>query len=295
MTRARDRLYIGGWGDVKDGNGSWYDLISRGLTPLLTEIADEDGMAVRRLESSPEKIVPDGRGAVEAEAAAEPLPAWARETASPERHPQPITPSRLATGPEEDGASFEPAPLGPQALARDARFTRGRLIHALLQYLPEIPEEAREDAARRFIAIKGAGLDAAKRAEIVSEALTVIRDPDVAPLFAAGSLAEVPIVARIGEGEEARELSGQIDRLAIREQDILVLDYKTNRPPPSDPADVSPIYIAQLAAYRLALSAMFPGKKIRTALLWTDQARLMEMPESLIVQRAMELLHGSQS
>ncbi len=50
----------------------------------------------------------------------------------------------------------------------------------------------------------------------------------------------------------------------------MILDYKTNRPPPERPEDVAPAYIAQLAAYRAALGKLFPGRAIRAALLWTD-------------------------
>ena len=45
----------------------------------------------------------------------------------------------------------------------------------------------------------------------MSETLAIVQDARFAPLFAPGSLGEVPIVARLGEGD----LSGQIDRLAV--------------------------------------------------------------------------------
>ena len=59
---------------------------------------------------------------------------------------------------------------------------------------------------------------------------------------------------------------------------MLVIDYKTNRPPPFDPAEVSMAYVMQLAAYRLALRRIYTDKTIRAAILWTDGARLMELP-----------------
>jgi ATP-dependent helicase/nuclease subunit A len=95
-------------------------------------------------------------------------------------------------------------------------------------------------------------------------------------------LAEVPVVALLSEGPEALALSGQIDRLAVLGDELLILDYKTNRPPPSRPEDVAPAYIAQLAAYRFALRRLFPGKSVRAALLWTDGPRLMEIPSPLL-------------
>jgi ATP-dependent helicase/nuclease subunit A len=61
-----------------------------------------------------------------------------------------------------------------------------------------------------------------------------------------------------------------------------VLDYKTNRPPPSAPDEVAPGYIAQLAAYRAAFRLMFPERTLRAAILWTDGPKLMEIPSTLL-------------
>ena len=82
--------------------------------------------------------------------------------------------------------------------------------------------------------------------------------PSFAPLFQPGSLAEVPVVARIG----GYDLEGQIDRLAVVEGGLLILDYKTNRPPPKTLEEVAPAYIAQLAGYRTALRGLFPGRPL---------------------------------
>jgi ATP-dependent helicase/nuclease subunit A len=118
----------------------------------------------------------------------------------------------------------------------------------------------------------------------VGETLAIVQDPRFAPLFRPGSLGEVPVVARFGEGAAARELSGQIDRLAVMDDALLVLDYKTNRPPPAAPEEVAPGYIAQLAAYRAALRLMFPTRALRAAIVWTDGPKLMEIPSTLLDQ-----------
>jgi ATP-dependent helicase/nuclease subunit A len=61
---------------------------------------------------------------------------------------------------------------------------------------------------------------------------------------------------------------------------LLIVDYKTNRPPPATPDEVSPAYVAQLAGYRTALKALFEGRPLKAALLWTDGPRLMEIPST---------------
>jgi ATP-dependent helicase/nuclease subunit A len=294
MTRARDRLYVGGFqGTQKRPDGSWYDLVKDGLQGLTDEAEGSDGMAVCRMEST-QGPTPAATVLAAQRPPVPPLPAWAQTPAREERVRAAFTPSRLGGVGREHAA--EQPPLGPTEQAQEDRFARGRLVHALLQHLPDVDVEAREDAARAFVDARGRALAEALRQEIVAETLAVLADPDFAPLFGPESLAEVPVVARIGEGEEARELTGQIDRLVVLEEALLVLDYKTNRPPPVTPEEVAPAYIAQLAAYRIALQVLFPRRPLRAALLWTDGPKLMEIPSTLLDAAACGMLRrGNQS
>jgi ATP-dependent helicase/nuclease subunit A len=291
MTRARDRLYVAGWTGQREKpeTHSWYPLIKDGLAGHLTAVADADGVTVWRMESTQEKPVRQAETKEAAEAAA-PLPAWARTPAPPERTRPTLAPSRLALGPDGAPHTAEQPPLGPSALGTNDRYARGRLVHALLQHLPNVAAEQQERAARAFVAVRGAGLDQTLLDEIVAETLNVVRNPDFAPLFQPGSLAEVPVVAKLGEGDGAFALDGQIDRLAVLDRDLLIVDYKTNRPPAATPDEVAPAYIAQLAAYRAALARIFPGRSLRAALLWTDGPRLMEIPSTLLDEAERRIL-----
>ena len=285
MTRACDRLYVCGWQGVRRRDKNcWYDLVAAGLEPYLSQADGDDGRPVSRMASSQEKPTKDAEEQAEIPATL-PLLDFARTPAKQERVRTRLAPSHLALNGASEGdgglGPEQPA-LGPRALAGDLRFERGRLVHALLQHLPEVPAAKQERAARSFVAARGARLPDALKEEIVGETLAIVRDAQFAPLFEPGSLAEVPVVARFGDGEDGFDLEGQIDRLAILDGDLLILDYKTNRPPPATPAEVSQSYINQLAAYRLALGKMFPGKPVRAALLWTDGPRLMEIPSTLL-------------
>jgi ATP-dependent helicase/nuclease subunit A len=75
-------------------------------------------------------------------------------------------------------------------------------------------------------------------------------------------------------------VSGQIDRLCVTDTEVLVIDYKTNRPAPPDVDAVNPAYYAQMAAYRAVLRGIYPEKHVICALLWTDGPKLMELPEA---------------
>ena len=77
-------------------------------------------------------------------------------------------------------------------------------------------------------------------------------------------------------------MSAQIDRLIVEEDRVLIVDFKTLRPPPATEVEVAPIYLRQLALYKAALGEIFPGHEIRCALLWTEGPRLMPIsPERL--------------
>lgn len=148
---------------------------------------------------------------------------------------------------------------------------RGHLVHRLLQSLPDLTPTLRRRAAQRFLALPVHGLDAATQAALIDETLAVLDHPDFMQLFAPGSQAEVPVVGLIGQ----RSLAGQIDRLVVSENAVLIVDYKTLRPPPQNEGGVPPAYLDQLAAYRAAVSAIYPGREVCCALLWTDGPRLM--------------------
>ncbi len=289
MTRARDRLYVCGWQGQKDPEQDcWYHLVRDGLDGRLSPVEGPDGM--RRMDCAQAKAVPPTK--TEAEAGeTPPLPDWALTQAPPERVRTRLAPSRLALSAEAGRKiEAEQPPLGPLALADTKRFARGRLVHALLQHLPEVAVDDQERAARAFVAARGTDLTEALKTEIVAETLAIVRNEDFAPLFRPGSLAEVPVVARIGEGAAAFDISGQIDRLVIRENDLLILDYKTNRPPPATEDKVADAYINQLAEYRLALAQLFPGRTLKAALLWTDGPHLMEISSTSLDRAERDML-----
>jgi ATP-dependent helicase/nuclease subunit A len=289
MTRARDRLYICGWEGVKSREkGCWYDLVTQATAGLLIETTGYDGKTVWRYENEP-TVTAKRSDESEEQVKAAPLPIWASKPAPPERSRELLTPSGLgALMGDLDSPIVEQPPLGPKALADDRRFARGRLTHTLLQHLPQIAPEEQERAARAFVAARGHDLSEDLREEIVSESLAIAQSPIFAPLFQPGSLGEVPIVARFPKGD----LSGQIDRLAVLDDALLVLDYKTNRPPPETPEEVALAYVAQLASYRAALRLMFPGRALRAALVWTDGPKLMEIPSNLLDRAERRILDG---
>ena len=87
-------------------------------------------------------------------------------------------------------------------------------------------------------------------------------------------------------------MNGQVDRLAVTSDAVLVADYKTNRPPPARVEDVAPLYLRQMAAYRAVLRRIFAGRTVRCALVWTYAARLMPLPDAVMDAHAPDAGEG---
>lgn len=294
MTRARDQLFVAGFEGKKARSPEcWYDLICNGLNIVWDDVKSESFVLETKQTAPPEEAVRISLNP----AIADELPEFAKHRAPPE--PQlsvPLAPSRLeAYASDADGEPLLPSKTDP-AVTRDNgsplanmaanRFLRGTLTHALLEHLPALAPATRKIAAENYVAKRGNDLLETTRVSIVREALAILNDENFAPIFSPNSRAEVPISATVprptGKGP-ALKLSGQIDRLAVTDDDILIVDYKTNRPPPGDVAQVPPAYLYQLAAYVLALGEIYPKHSVRAALLWTDGPRLMEIPKSVLV------------
>ena len=148
-----------------------------------------------------------------------------------------------------------------------------------------MPSETWERAAVAFLKARAGTLSARTQASIALETMTVLANPEFAAVFGSNSRAEVPIVGEIEnpnrKGPRLR-ISGQIDRLVETDHEVLIVDYKTNRPPPLEAAGIPPAYLYQMASYRLVLSHIFKGKPVRAAILWTDGPRLMPVPDEIL-------------
>ena len=267
-TRAREWLILTGY-EMRNGTrpDSWYELISAARMPSWRE-EEIDGETVLALGAP----LP-GRGS-------RPGEAESRKTALPEflSRAAPAEPETRIVRPSDAVEAYQPAPVSP--IEDDgARFKRGLLIHALLAHLPEVEEGERESRALSYLKREGMEQNVAKA--IVAECFAVLRHPEFAPLFTPSSRAEVGVTALLPEYGNLR-VSGQIDRLAITDDAVLIADFKTNRPPPKTVEETPAIYLAQMALYRAALARIYPGKRVACALIWTVGPRLMKLPAALL-------------
>jgi len=278
LTRAQDRLLVcGAWhGRSKDGRDkdSWYALCDAAMQRLIASgmaEATEDTLGaetrnVLRLGAPPPAL---GPAAPPALSIAE-LPSWLTRPAPQEISARVLSPSRLT-------ASADPAAISPFGANRAQRLRRGSLIHLLFEVLPDLPAKSRRKAAEGFLK-RQPDLTEDQRREMLESTLDVLEDKRFATVFGPGGRAEAPVIGQLGSDT----INGRIDRLVITDSEILVVDYKTDRPAPPTVGGVGEPYIAQLAAYRAVLSQRWPLRPIRCLLVWTDGPKLMEIPPSAL-------------
>ncbi len=182
MTRAAERLIVCGCQGVnRRPEGCWYDLVVNGLAVSVDfqETDDGDGRIGRY------RVVPHADGALAekppAPGAPHDVPAWLGV-------PVPAEPARTVTLTPSTAYEESVAPSRRRAAGQGARHAleRGRLVHRLLQSLPEILPMGRPAAAGRYIERAGGAFAADERDHLVAAVLGILNDARFAAVVRAG-------------------------------------------------------------------------------------------------------------
>jgi ATP-dependent helicase/nuclease subunit A len=258
LTRARSWLIIAGAGEAKTEttkgpkpreSWAWYRQVEAGLTSLGAQ-KTSNGRCRYAYGAWPDAspLAPVAKTPVL-------LPDWVSRPAPEAARPvAPLSPSDLG---------------GPKALpgdgeSADAAKLRGTALHALLEHLPNHDPATWPEIARLF---------AADPETLLAEATAVLTDPALSMLFGPGSLAEVAFTAELND----RVIQGTMDRVIVYPDHVLVVDFKSNKVVPATPNEVPDGLLRQMGAYAHALSQIYPGKRIETAILWTAKPSLMRL------------------
>jgi ATP-dependent helicase/nuclease subunit A len=293
MTRAADRLIVGG---CMPGNMntirkfSWYDLIVKGLgNSGLHEQAIETPDGPVKRYSRPEDVAVTTRPtAAPATGTRIALPSWLR-TSAPlgSRVGGLLRPSDPA---EDEGHGVR---TGESIQLRARAQQRGTLVHRLLQSLPDVATDRRRDAALKYLARNADGWTDGDREALAEAVLALIGDARFAAVFSDHSRAEVGIAGRLERpGQPPALVSGQIDRLVVSPNEVLIVDFKTNHAPPKLAAEVPKGYVHQLALYRAVLSKLYPQLPVRAALLWTEIPEFMEISATALDAQLATIIQG---
>jgi ATP-dependent helicase/nuclease subunit A len=243
LTRARDRLYVlGGKSRAKDDGGPRTYLRQLQMAagdPVRVEDPDQ-------LERPPmAAVAPAGT----ADATSPGVRVWTPPRLT--ERAAVVTPSSAV--PEGEDAPAAPIPAGA--------VDHGLRVHLLLQLAAEhgaVPPGASpaHDEARAVFA---------------DERLAWVFRPET---VGGQGFSEAPVILRRRGGGTEERVTGVIDRLVVRPERVDVVDFKTNRwgGDPERRQALVRKYAPQMAAYREAAVALYPGRAVHAWLLLTDPA-----------------------
>ena len=263
LTRAEDRLYICGYAQRnKPREGCWYDICCQQLKTIASEQNN------KLVYQTPQQFIPDTKAPPIFSKEEFISPSWVAQKAVTESPlAKPYTPSKPDD--TDDDETF----LSPLSHEGENRYKRGLVIHRLLQYIPDVAKEQRLPAIHEFLRQNAADFSEAQRQRMAEEVFRLVENPDFAPLFGSHSKAGVPIMGEVN----GKIISAQLDRLALLDNEVWIVDFKTNRPAAKTPEDVQAVYRTQLADYKSLVQRIYPEKTVKTFLLWTDTTQIMQI------------------
>ena len=291
MTRAQSWLIVAGSGTSKANKDTinWYQHIQQGMERLGAAVAAGviRGIAVQHQQRHEE---PDRNFYPCGEILRLSCGDWSAPLRQQDDHRSgqqpPHLPSRLLRPPQGQQSGEQPVVINPSKLDGDKALpgeagldqelakARGTAIHRLLETLPSIPPEFRNDVAARLLE----EYTAPEREAMVQEALDVLRTPALAEVFGADSLAEVGFGVTVA----GQPMQGVMDRVLVRPDKVVVIDFKTNATVPTTPEDCPEGILRQMGAYRHALTSLYPDRPVEAAILWTRTATMMPLPDRLL-------------
>ncbi|MFU8864310.1 MAG: double-strand break repair helicase AddA [Rhodobacterales bacterium] len=274
MTRAEKWLIVAAAGDLGKDGRSWFHRVEAAMETAGAVGQDFGFGHGLRLENGAWTL-PDLVSDTVEKPVDTPLEAYFRQPAPVGAVlPDTISPSDLG------GAKALPGEAG---LSEDEAKRRGSQIHLLLEVLATVPPEGRAGLGHQILTTGTLAAAAHDIPLLVEEACRVLDAPDLAWLFAAESLLEVPVSAHISE-LGGRRIHGTIDRLIFAQDRIIAVDFKSNAVVPAIAEACPEGILRQMGAYAAALRQVYPGRTVETAIVWTGNARFMSLPDVLVMQ-----------
>lgn len=270
MTRAEKWLIVAAAGDLGKSGENWYQMIRSGMEHAGSAQHEFPGGTGLRLSFGD----------------------WAAgklQTKSDLARPASALPKLFGSRVQEPALSHQtlsPSDLGgAKALASDAGLDeekaklRGNRIHTLLEHLPSLPSDLWDDFAKSLLGT----IPENECSLLLTEVRSVLKAPELAFVFAEGTLAETPLSGTVS----GQRFHGVIDRLIITSEKVQAVDFKTNMTVPTSPELCPEGLLRQMGAYAAILGQIYPDRTIETAILWTQTATLMHMSHDVVTAALM--------
>lgn len=239
VTRARDELYICGSLGERNTNieKSWYQILENSLSKFGSK--EEGGVITYKT----------------AQEAAVKEPEAAKVKS---RKPLPIFMHKKVPASEKITIELEEEiPFSDSADIVDY----GSRVHKILEISAQL------DADKRALYLEHALVNDSNTKD---KLLKLFSLPEFAEIFGEHSRAEVPIIGEIN----GNTISGRIDRLVIKPDEVMIIDFKTSR---NIPEVMPQNYINQMDKYKRIMQLQYPQRKISTYILWVSGLRLVPL------------------
>jgi len=297
MTRAADRLVVCGYHGLREpSHPYWHQMVKNALVETSVEIHNESG------DVDHWKWVSKDQPAVKAEPAEKQssdnsglanMPNWLfRSPNADPPLPRPLTPSGAHALIDRESLSEETLQFEGRTEYDSHALKKGNATHKLLEVLPDIAIENREQLARQYLSQTCNEWTDVQREEVLASVFKIFSDASFGYLFNGTAKAEVSVAGRLDVNSGSMLVTGQIDRLVVSDSRITVLDYKTNRYVPETIDTVPDEYITQLALYRELVSRIYSDKTIISALLWTQKPQIMPIHDDMLDASLDKIVNG---
>ena len=296
MTRAQSWFVVAGAGEGKESEArNWYTHVQEGIQRVVDAVGagEIQGIAVQHVQREQDgdlageilRLSCGDWSAPEPQRDAQPSgqqPSVPGHLLSPPQHQQPVAAPEVINPSRLDGDKALPGEVG---LDRESAKARGTAIHRLLETLPTVPPASWNDVATRLLQQclhDDRSFGEAERDGMIQEAVEVLSAPALAEVFAEDALAEVGFSVTVDDQPDGVPLQGVMDRVLVRPDKVLVIDFKTNATVPATPEDCPEGILRQMGAYHHALTILYPDRPAEAAILWTRTATMMPLPSPLL-------------
>lgn len=276
MTRAADRLIVCGFrGTTEPSYQHWHKIVYEALEDTSHKEMDEEGnLSALLWHENSDNIrpgLPDEAATHVHKTPPDLPPAWLSEAVEQEtKVPSVLTPTGAFA--LIDKSETKDATLNRSASNTAFGLQKGRMIHFLLEHLPDIPSDQHLRVSENYLQKYARGWNESQRHEVLKIIRQILQDQSFAQLFSSHSSSEVSLTGKLDTASGERLIAGQIDRLIVEDSSVTIVDYKTNQ---SVPSRIPARYIAQMALYRELVRQIYPDRKTICKILWVYEPALV--------------------
>lgn len=276
ITRAENELYICGWKngnekkttEEKDENKlTWYDLSKLAMK----ELGREEKFEFSRENNDENKIVfcsdKEEFGIIN-----EKNDIVKNINKNILKNHKKLDNYEKVNGEEEDFQFLKHLDRDNNILTMNIAIAKGNAVHKLLEILPSANVEDRDEIADIYLNNSFFILSNEDRKIIKEKVFNILNNPEYATFFDKNSKSEVDIIGNL----DGKNTPKRIDRLVIKEDKIIIIDYKNTMYDYNE--KTLPIeYKQQLNGYKTLIEQIYKNKKVECYILLTSFIKLIKV------------------